>query len=126
MNKQEILSEIRRIATERSGQASGFQRFASETGVRKSDWYPDLWLRWSEAINEAGCKPNVFISAYDTNFLILKYIDLIRELGHFPIEGELKIKNKTDKDFPSNSGFAQLGSKHERAQKIIEYCKGKN
>lgn len=125
MNKQEIISEIRRIAKECGGKAPGFQRFSTETGVRKSDWYPNLWLRWGDAISEAGCQPNDFISAYDTDFLITKYIELIRELGHFPIEGELRIKKTTDKDFPSHSGFSQLGSKQERVQKIIEYCQGK-
>jgi hypothetical protein len=126
MNKQKIISEIRRIAMESDGKAPGFQRFSTETGVRKSDWYPNLWLRWGDAISEAGCQPNDFISAYDTNFLIIKYIELIRELGHFPIEGELRIKKKTTKDFPSHSGFSQLGSKQERVQKIVEYCQGKN
>lgn len=126
MNKQEIILEIRRIANECGGKAPGFQRFAAETGIRKSDWYPNLWLRWGDAIREAGCQPNEFISAYDTDFLILKYIELTRELGHFPIEGELRIKKRKDKDFPSHNCFSQLGSKHERARKIIEYCQEKN
>lgn len=126
MNKQEIISGIRRIAKECGGKAPGFQRFSAETGLRKSDWYPNLWLRWGDAIKEAGCEPNEFISAYDTGFLITKYIELIRELDHFPIEGELRIKKKNDKDFPSHSGFSQLGSKHERVRKIIEYCQGKS
>lgn len=126
MNKQKIISEIKRIAERYGGKAPGFQRFAAETGVRKSDWYPNLWLRWGDAINEAGCQPNEFITAYDTNFLIIKYIELIREIGHFPIEGELRIKRKTDKGFPSHSAFSQLGTKQERVKRIIEYCKGKN
>lgn len=126
MNKQEILSEIKRIAEKCGGKAPGFQRFAAETGVHKSDWYPNIWLRWGDAIREAGCQPNDFITAYDTNFLIKKYIELFRELGHFPIEGELRIKRKNDKDFPSHSAFSQLGSKQDRAQKIIEYCQEKS
>lgn len=125
MNKQEILSEIRRIAKESGGKAPGFQRFSAETGVRKSDWYPNLWLRLGAAIIEAGCQPNAFMAAYDTDYLILKYIELIRELGHFPIEGELRIRKKTIEDFPSHSSFSQLGSKQERVQKIIEYCHAK-
>jgi hypothetical protein len=126
MDKHEIISEIRRIAEECGGKASGFQRFSSETGLRKSDWYPNLWLRWGDAINEAGCRPNTLSTPYDADFLIEKYIELIRELGHFPIEGELRIKSKTDKNFPSHSGFARLGTKQERVQKIIEYCQGKS
>jgi hypothetical protein len=126
MNKHKILSEIKRIAEECGGKAPGFQRFASETGVRKSDWYPHLWLRWGDAISEAGCKPNVLNTAHERSYLIEKYIVLIRELGHFPIEGELRIKRKTDNDFPSHSAFSRLGSKQERVQKIIEYCQGKS
>jgi hypothetical protein len=122
MTKQEILLEIGRIAEESGGKAPGSQRFSAETGVRKSDWYPNLWLRWGDAIIEAGCQPNDFMAAYDADYLIIKYIELIRELGHFPIEGELRIRKKTDEDFPSHSSFSQLGSKQVRVQKIIEYC----
>jgi len=125
MSKQKILSEIKRIASENGGKAPGMQRFTTETGIPRSDWYPNLWLRWGDAIREAGCQPNAFCSAHDSDFLILKYIELIRELGHFPIEGELAIKRKSDNNFPSRGAFSQLGSKPERAQKIIEYCQGK-
>lgn len=125
MTKQEILSEIRRITKESGGMAPGSQRFFTETGVRKSDWYPNLWLRWGDAIIEAGCQPNDFMAAYDTDYLIIKYIELIRALGHFPIEGELRIRKKTNKDFPSHNSFSQLGSKQVRVQKIIEYCQTK-
>jgi hypothetical protein len=126
MDKHEIISEIKRITKELGGKAPGFQRFSTETGLRKSDWYPNLWLRWGDAILEAGCQPNDFITAYDTDFLITKYIELIRELGHFPIEGELRIRKNTDKSFPSHSGFSQLGSKNDRVQAILEYCQGKD
>lgn len=126
MKKQEIISEIKRIAEKFDGKAPGFQRLAVETGIRKSDWYPNIWLRWSDAVREAGCQPNNFITAYDTNFLITKYIELIRELGHFPIEGELRIKGKNDKDFPSHNAFSKLGSKEERIHKIVAYCQGKS
>ena len=125
MNKQEILSEIKRLAKENDGKAPGFQRFSSETGLRKADWYPNLWLRWGDAISEAGCVSNEFISAYDTDYLIEKYIELIRELGHFPTEGELRIKRKNDENFPSHSSFSQLGGKQDRIEKIIECCEGK-
>lgn len=125
MDRTEIISEIKRIAEELDGKAPGFQRFATETGLRKSDWYPNLWLRWGDAIREAGCQPNDFITAYDTDFLITKYIELIRVLGRFPIEGELRVRKKTDENFPSHSSFSQLGSKNDRVQTIIEYCQGK-
>lgn len=126
MNKQEILSEIKRTAAENNGKAPGSQRFAAVTGIRKSDWFPKLWLRWGDALSEAGCPPNAYSSAYDSSILIARHIELIREFGHFPIEGELIIKKNADNDFPSPRSFYQLGSKQERAQKIIDYCQGQS
>jgi hypothetical protein len=125
MDRTEIISEIKRIAKELGGKAPGKQRFSTETGIRESDWYPNLWLRWSDAIIEAGCQPNDYNTAYDRDFLITKYIELIRVLGRFPIAGELRIRKKTDKNFPSHNVFSQLGSKDDRVQVIIEYCQGK-
>ncbi len=122
MKKQEIISKLKRIAQESDGKAPGFQRFSTLTGLRKSDWYPNLWLRWGDAILEAGCQPNEYNLSYDSSVLISKYIDLIRELNRFPIEGELRNKRKTDKNFPSHSAFSQLGSKQDRVQKILSYC----
>ena len=125
MTRQEILAEIKRIE-KRDGKAPGRRRFENETGLRSSEWYPHLWLRWGDAIKEAGCHANEYRTGFDEEFLIIKYIALIRELGHFPIEGELRIKNKTDKEFPCHNSFSRLGSKRERVQKIIEYCQGKS
>jgi len=82
-------------------------------------------LRWGDAIKEAGCESNVFVTAFDEEHLISKYIELIREIGRFPIEGEIRVKRISDKDFPSHSALSKLGSKYDRAQKIIEYCSGK-
>ena len=92
MNKQKILSEIQRIAAENDGKAPGWQRFATETGIRKSDWYPNLWLRWSDAIREGGCQHNAFCSAHESNFLIAKYIELIRGLAIFQLKASLRLR----------------------------------
>lgn len=126
MNKKEILSEIQRIAKESNGKAPGFRRFSSETGLRRSEWYPHLWLRWGDAIIEADCNPNSFNEAYDKVFLIKKQIELIRELGRFPISGEIILKSKTDKSFPSQNTFSRLGSKHELIKMILDFCDDKN
>ena len=54
MNRQQIVAEIKRIAFDNSGRAPGSQSFERSTGVKKSDWYPELWLRWGDALVEAG------------------------------------------------------------------------
>ncbi|HYE36468.1 GIY-YIG nuclease family protein [Methylocaldum sp.] len=126
MTKERILKEISRLAIENGGVAPGSAKFATETGIRKSDWYPNLWLRWSDAVSEAGFAPNKFTTAYNSEILILKYIELIRELGHFPIEGELANKRKVDSSFPDRGAFSQLGTKQDRVKRIFEYCRNRS
>src|SRR5712671_153776 len=81
MNKAEILDSIRRIAAASNGKAPGSQRLATEAGLRKSDWYPKFWVRWGDAVREAGLQPNSFIVALPDEALIIKHIVLIRQLG---------------------------------------------
>ncbi len=125
MNKQQILDEIRRIASVSGGKVPGSQRFESETGLRKVDWYPRLWLRWGDAIREAGLEPNLLSAPFSKELLIEKYISLIRELGRFPIEGDLVRKRDDDKTFPNRGAFKSLGSKAQRAVYILEYCRAR-
>src|SRR5262249_48700200 len=40
----------------------------------------------------------------------------------FPVEGELLLKARRNPGFPSRTTFERLGSKHERAMKVIAYC----
>ena len=126
MDKSEIIYEIKRIANQNEGKPPGFQKFSNATGIRKADWYPNLWLRWGDALKEAGFAPNKYNEAFDSDFLILKHIELIEELGHFPLSGELRIKKKQDPNFPGHGAFEGMGSKQERAQMILEYCKVNN
>lgn len=53
-------------------------------------------------------------------------ISLTRELGHYPVAGELRIKARNDKDFPSHTVFLRVGRKEELAQKVINYCSKRN
>ncbi len=120
--KQQILDMIRRMAVQHGGKAPGAQRFASCTGIGKSEWYPNLWLRWGDAVREAGCRANSLNQAFSEESLIQKYVDLIRELGRFPIEGDLRQKRMVDKSFPNRHAFSRLGRKPERAARILEFC----
>ncbi|MCP3875386.1 MAG: GIY-YIG nuclease family protein [Desulfobacteraceae bacterium] len=62
---------------------------------------------------------------YKNDELILFYIKLIRELGSFPIDGQLKLKAKESPKFPSQFSFRRLGQKAERVRKVISFCKNK-
>ena len=122
VDKQRILSEIKRTAHTNGGVPLGMARFSQETGIKAADWHGKFWVRWSEALREAGFQPNQLNAAYDTETLVEKLISLMRELGKFPVRGELKLKRQTDKSFPSANVFDRFGSKQQLAAKVLDYC----
>ena len=123
MNKQQILEEIKRIALDNGGQAPGKQAFERRTGLRMSEWYPHIWLRWGDALVEAGYAPNAFQAKTSDEVLMEKYIGLVRELGRFPVEGEIRRKARRDASFPSHGAFNRFGGKQKLLTAIAAYCR---
>jgi hypothetical protein len=120
MKKDHILAEIRRTAE--GGKPLGMQRFSRVTGIRKADWLGTHWLRWGDALVEAGFQPNTFASAVPEEDLLGALAILTQDLGHFPIDAELKQRARSDRKFPSHSTFRRLGNKNERARALMAYC----
>ncbi|MHB1272257.1 MAG: GIY-YIG nuclease family protein [Rhodanobacter sp.] len=126
MDKSHILAQIKLIASSNEGKAPGRTKFERETGIKMSDWYPHCWLRWGDALIEAGLSPNKLTTATSDETIIKKYIELVRELGRLPVDGEMRIREKSDSTFPSHSTFARIGGKRRLIAKVVEYCKDKN
>jgi hypothetical protein len=120
-DKARIIEEIKRIAKANGGKAPGVAVFERETGIRQSDWFPDLWLRWTDALLEAGYEGNQLQAAYSKDFLVEKFISFLRELGRVPVKGEFLLKSKTDKTFPSQKVFYQEG-KEGLLRRVVRYC----
>lgn len=125
MDKQYILDEIKRTARANGGKPLGKPRFFRETGIKESDWEGRYWVRWNDAVREAGFEPNILQPAFEKTMLIEKFINLMRELGHFPVDAELQMKSRSDASFPSAKTYdSRLGTKKQRAAAIQEYCEG--
>ena len=120
MDKAQILNEIRRLASANGGKAPGVSVFERETGLRRTDWFPHLWLRWSDALVGAGYEANRRQPAYPKEFLVERFIAFIRELGHVPVKGEFLLKAKADKTFPSQTAFYQEG-KEALLRHVLQY-----
>ncbi len=121
MNKEHILDQIRRIASANGGKAPGIAVFERETGISRNDWFPHLWLRWGDAVVEAGYAANQLQGALSEEFVLLRYIELVRELGRIPVKGELLRKAKADKTFPSEKVFYR-GGKEGLLERVVRYC----
>jgi hypothetical protein len=124
MTKEYILDAIRKAAIENNGIALGMGKFFDRTGIRREDWEGKIWAKWSDAIKEAGYEPNEFSSpAFDIDWIMLKVIELIRELNQFPSRPQFKIKNYKDKSFPTSTTLTnRLGNKSDMITSIIEFC----
>jgi hypothetical protein len=120
MTKDHILAEIRRTASENGGVPLGRLRFQAETGIREADWRGIYWVRWNDALKEAGLPPNRLQAAYDQ---VRTYATFIRELDHFPVVDELKLKARRDGTFPNPKTFARLGNKRALAARVAEWCR---
>lgn len=126
VDRQHILSEIKRIAKSNNGRPPGRQKFEKETGIKMFDWYPDYWIQWGDALLEAGFSPNKMQEAFPENDLLGKYAEFIRELGHFPVDGEVRRKEKQDLSFPTHTTWRKrFGVKKELRAKIVNFCESR-
>lgn len=125
MTKDHIVSEIRRTAAANKGEALGRERFLSETGIKESDWYGKYWVRWGDAIKEAGLRPNQLNTALSDEHLLRNVAELVKELGHFPVIGEIKLKARATPGFPSHNTFRRFGGKGALAAKVQAWCLAK-
>lgn len=121
MEKHHVIAEIQRMAAANNGQPPGRERFEKESGIRVAAWYPHLWLRWGDALQEAGFRPNQLAAKLDRAIILEKYASLVRELGRVPLAAELRVKARSDTTFPSKSVFEKLGNKHALVEAARQY-----
>jgi hypothetical protein len=124
MDRQHILEEIRRTAKANGGVPLGHARFEQEVGIRYHDWWGKHWGRWSDAVREAGFSPNTLQEAFSEHELLAKLVGLIRELGRFPGNGDLRLKKRNDPAFPNDKVFdSHFGSRARLREAVVEYSR---
>src|SRR5260370_41510404 len=110
-DKRHILAEIERLAKANDGKPPGVRMFERETGIKESDWFPDLWLRWGDALQEAGFARNTMQEAFTDELLLEHYARLAQRLSHFLVVGELIREPKTNSLFPSEKSIRRFAGK---------------
>ncbi|MDZ4819429.1 MAG: GIY-YIG nuclease family protein [Planctomycetota bacterium] len=123
MTKDQIIEAIRHAASSNGGVPLGSARFEAATGIKHADWFGVYWARWGDAVREAGFEPNQMQGAYESPELLQKYAELARELGRLPVKGDLRIKRRSDKQFPSDKVFERFGKKAEFVRQLADFCR---
>jgi Meiotically up-regulated gene 113 len=117
-----ILDEIRRCAADNGGVPLGIERVAAETGIVQTAWAGKYWVRWNDALEEAGFPPNRMNQPLPDDHLLRHLALLVRDLGRFPVAREIRMRRREDSDFPSANTFSQLGDKQAVIARLAEYC----
>lgn len=125
MTKEEILHYIKTTTEDNNGIPLGEQKFYDSTPVKKSDWHGKIWIRWSEAVAEAGYKPNKFFNQEIPKSEILEEIAKITiQLRKFPTKAELMFFHNNKKTIPSTSIIRKkFGRKLDIAKALLKHCK---
>jgi hypothetical protein len=123
MDRKEILDEIRRTAEANGGTPLGRLRLESEAGIKEHHW-KKYWARFNDAQREAGLEPNTKTEAFGNNVLVALLVDLARELGRFPMHGDIRVKSNASNDWPSPSVFdRRFGSKARMMAAVAAHCR---
>jgi len=103
--RDQIISEIRRIAASNGGRAPGQNLFARETGIPNHAWLGKFWARWGDALTEAGFQPNEWNSRLDSNEVLNGVIAGIRHFGRMPTRHELMVYRQSDSTVPTDNAI---------------------
>lgn len=123
MEKAQIIEAIRKCAEDNGGKAVGKARFERLTGITEAQWAGRYWLRWSDAVAEAGYSPGTMQAATPDDVLLGALASLVQTLGHYPTTYELKMQRRNDPTFPNDKVFQRYGNKAQIAAALIAYCK---
>lgn len=121
--KAHILAEIRRLAAE-DGKPPGVRTFERKTGIKETEWWPDLWLRWGDALEEAGLTRNTLTERMTDEHLAGQCARLAQRLGHLPLVGELLREAKINSEFPSETVLRRrFGGKPGIVKAVAAFCR---
>lgn len=101
-----IIQEIKRLAAQQEGVPPGQTAFVKATGITTGKWRGIYWLKWSDALAEAGFQANAWQGKHDSNDILLRLAELSQRLGRVPTSTEIRFERKRDPSFPVHSTVA--------------------
>lgn len=125
VSREQILEEVRRTAIVNGGKPLGRLAFFTETGIRVSDWRGRFWARWNDVLKDAGFGPNKLTEALEDEVLFESFARLALELGHLPVNSEIRLKKIADPSFPNDKTFSRFGTKAQFLKRLRDYCSHK-
>ena len=125
MSKEDILSEIRRVAQERGGRV-GLAAFLKTTGIPEKQTFGRHWATWNEALTEAGIAMTSFRRPRTAEASVLEAVaQSIQRLKKWPTENELSLERHRNSSFPSLKVFRRLRRSGSLTPKVQAHSAGR-
>lgn len=123
-SREEIIQAIRFQAAENEGVPLGKRRFEVATGIAEHWWMGRYWARWNDALAEAGFGPNRWVKeGFDDEKLVRHLAELARELGHYPVISERRMRHTADPSFPDAGVFdRKLGARDAQLRLLMQFA----
>lgn len=99
-SKEEILAEIRKFVAGNGGVIPGERTFAAATRIKESAWKGKYWVRWTDAVREAGYDPNAMNQRIPDENILEQLAEFISKLAYFPVRDEINMHARTAPGFP--------------------------
>lgn len=124
VTKDQVLAEIKRTAAENGGTPLGVGLFERATGIKASAWQGRYWVRWGEALAEAGFQPHTLNQAFERSAVIEQFIGIVRRYGRLPVWNEVRFAKAQDPSLPQPNTFAShLGPTNAaRIETLRAFC----
>lgn len=120
-----IVAAIRKAAADNGGLPPNEMQFRRMTGYSAYTWRGKYWVRWSEALQDAGF-PNPRTLANDDEYLLSRLAAAARHYRHAPSFVELTHYGRSHRGFPSQMSFARVfQTKHNMIDRLLRWAESK-
>lgn len=116
------MSEIRKFVEHNEGAIPGERAFARATRIKESAWKGKYWVRWTDAVREAGYNPNMMNQKIPDEDMLRRLSEFITNLGRFPVRDEINLQARSVPGFPVWGTVAKrYGGMPQTAAALLEF-----
>lgn len=120
-----IIAQLKETAADNGGRPLGARAFHAATNISRNDLWKAGFAKYSDAVKAAGLEPNALTVARNGDEMLAALAEVARNLGRFPVVGDLKVERAKNPSFPSYEAFLRLvGGVLAKAPGILlSYCR---
>ncbi|MEX2306144.1 MAG: GIY-YIG nuclease family protein [Pirellulales bacterium] len=124
ISREEIVAEIQKFVAANDGKIPGESTFVSATRIKQSVWKGRYWVRWTDAVREAGYDPNSMKRKIPDEEILACLAKFITELGYFPVLDEIKLHARKTSGSPAWATIQKrYGGMPETAAALLKFSR---